>query len=140
MCDDIAPYAAPRHPPVEGMNYVPTVRIALCASAGALSVSTSRMLGYSPSNKDNPTRDKTFADAPDWEHTSETRGETERNGSGEDVLVLHMNLGYFRDAIEGVGVEGSDKIDLQFVDASKAVVVRPSSEAWDMAVVMPMRM
>ncbi len=137
MCDEIAQYVTPRHAPVEGMNYVPVVRITLDGPAGILTFSTSKTLGYSPSCKDTPLSNKKVAEAPDWEHTVSIRGETERNGSTDDALVMHMNFGYWCDTIDGLGVEGSGKLDLQFTGPSNHVVVRPTTKEHDMAVVMP---
>jgi RNA polymerase sigma-70 factor (ECF subfamily) len=137
MCDEIAQYLTPQHAPLEGMNYVPLVRIALDGAAGILTLSTSKSLGYSPSCKDTPLSNKKLADAPDWEHSVSLRGETENNGSPDAVLVIHMNFGYWCDAIDGLGVEGSRQLDLQFTGPENPVVVRPTSNDHELAVLMP---
>ncbi len=137
----IAEHLESRHPGSETWDYQPRVEIQISSAPGALSLSTSRDMGYKVreektgrmvSNDDAP-----WDGVPYWRFTTSVEGQVNLEDSPEPFRI-HVNHAYLSDVVSGIEAEGI--LQIFFTDPLKALLFVPAAHPDRKSLLMPLRM
>ncbi len=137
----IAEHLESRHPGSETWDYLPRVEIQITSVPGALSLTTSRDMGYKVREEKGgrgvSTDEAPWRGVPYWRFTTSVEGQVNLEDSPEPFRIC-VNHSFLSDVVSGIEAEGM--LEVFVTDPLKALLFVPVDHPDRKALLMPLRM